>query len=166
MRITGKLTVSTPSDREVMMTREFNAPRPLVYDAMTKPELLKRWLYGPDGWSLDVCEIDLRVGGAYRYEWLRASDGYRMGMGGFYKDILAPERIVTTEEFDEAWYPGQALITVLLSEHGSKTTLTMTILYDSKEARDSVLSSPMDEGLAMGYDRLETYFDSLEPAGV
>ncbi|HXU29445.1 MAG TPA: SRPBCC family protein [Thermoanaerobaculia bacterium] len=152
MRNVGQLTVSTPTDREIVMTRVFDAPRELVFEAMTRPELLQRWLLGPEGWKMPVCEIDLREGGAYRYVWEKGET--RMGMGGVFKEIAAPERIVQTEVFDDAWYPGEALNTTLLVEENGRTTMTLTVLYQSKEARDGVLASPMEEGVAASYDRL------------
>ena len=157
---TGNLKVTTPSDREILMTRVFDAPRHLVYEAMTTPELLKRWLLGPPGWSLVVCDIDLRVGGNYRYVW-RNEDGRDMGMGGVYREIKAPERIVSTEVFDESWYPGEAVGTLELIEEGGKTTLLSTVLYESKEARDGVLQSGMESGVAVSYDRLDEVLASL-----
>jgi len=159
-----KLQVTTPSDREIAMTRVFNAPRRLVFDALTKPELVKRWLLGPPGWSMPVCEIDLRLGGKYRYVWRQDSDGTEMGMGGVYREIVKPERIVATEKFDQAWYPGDAVGTVRLVEQGGKTTLTQTVLYDSKETRDAVLKSPMESGVSASYDRLADVLASM-PAG-
>jgi uncharacterized protein YndB with AHSA1/START domain len=147
------LKITTPSDREIAMTRVFAAPRSLVFEAFTKPELVKRWLLGPDGWSMPVCEIDLRVGGTYRYVW-RHARGNEMGMGGVYREIVAPERVVATERFDESWYPGEAVGTIVLVEEGGRTTLTQTLLYESREARDAVLKSPMEQGVAAGYDRL------------
>ena len=157
----GTLKVTTRGDREIVMTRTLNAPRPLVFDAFTKPELVKRWLLGPDGWSMPVCEIDLRVGGSYRYVWRRDRDGTEMGMGGVYREIVAPERIVSTEKFDESWYPGEAVGTLVLVEQGGKTTVTQTVLYESRDARDGVLKSPMESGVAAGYDRLEKLLASL-----
>jgi uncharacterized protein YndB with AHSA1/START domain len=151
---TGNLKVTTGGDREILMTRAFNAPRRLVFSALTKPELVKQWLLGPPGWTMPVCEIDLRVGGKYRYVW-RHADGREMGMGGVYREIVPHERIVSTELFDEAWYPGESLITSTLVEQGGKTTLTTTILYVSREARDGVLKSGMESGVAVSYDRLE-----------
>lgn len=153
MKNTGTLKLTTPTDREIVLTRVFDAPRGLVFEALTRPELLRRWFFGPPGWTLAVCEIDLRVGGAYRYVW-RGPDGAEMGMGGTYREVVAPERIVATEAFDEPWYPGEAVGTLVLTEHGGKTTLTNTILYASKEARDAVLRTPMEHGVAAGYDRL------------
>src|SRR3977135_208887 len=125
------LQVTMPSDREIAMTRVFKAPRHLLFDALTKPELVKRWLLGPPGWSMPVCEIDLKVGGAYRYVW-RNEEGREMGMGGTYREIVRPDRIVNTELFDKAWYPGECLITTHLTEQGGGTTMTVTLRYDSR----------------------------------
>jgi uncharacterized protein YndB with AHSA1/START domain len=149
----GKLQVTTPSDREIAMIRVFDAPRNLVFDAWTKPELLKRWLGVFGNWSFAICEVDLRVGGKYRYVW-RGKDGKEMGMGGVYREIVRPERIVTTEEFDDPWYPGDAQDTTVFVEKGGKTTVTTTVRYASKEARDGVLKSPMESGVAQSYDKL------------
>ena len=162
MKNTGALRVTAHGEREIVMTRVFDAQRGLVFDAFTKPELLKRWLLGPPGWSLPVCEIDLRVGGAYRYVWRRDRDGTEMGMGGVYREIVAPERLVATERFDEAWYPGEAVGTLVLLEQGGRTTVTQTMLYESREARDAVIKSGMESGVAASYDRLA---DLLAPLG-
>jgi uncharacterized protein YndB with AHSA1/START domain len=153
MNYTGSLKLTTRGDREIVMTRVFDAPRRLVFDALTKPELVKQWLLGPPGWSMPVCEIDLRVGGVYRYVW-RHADGKEMGMGGIYREIVAPERVVASEKFDEVWYPGEAVGTLVLSEQGGKTTITQTVLYQSREAQDAVLKSGMEKGVAASYDRL------------
>lgn len=155
MKNPGNLKVTTRGDREIVMTRDFHAPRTLVFDAFTKPELLKQWLLGPPGWTMPVCEIDLRVGGAYRYVWRQISDGQEMGMGGVYREISAPERVVSTEKFDEAWYPGEAVGTLILVEHSGVTTITQTLLYQSHEARDAVLKSGMEKGVGASYDRLD-----------
>jgi uncharacterized protein YndB with AHSA1/START domain len=157
---TGTLTVTTPSDREIAMTRVFDAPRHLVWDAMTKPDLVKRWLGVHNGWTLHVCEIDLRVGGAYRYVW-HGPNGEVMGMAGVYREILRPERIVSTEKFDQAWYQGDAEGTLILVEHNGRTTLTLTVAYESREVRDGVLKSPMKEGVAAGYDALDGVLASV-----
>lgn len=149
------LQVTTPSDREIAMTRVFAAPRTLVYDAHTKPELVRQWLLGPPGWTMPVCEMDVRVGGMYRWVWRRDADGTTMGMGGVYREVVAPERLVATEKFDTAWYPGVGLNTLLLVEHGGRTTLTQTMRYESREARDAVLKSGMQEGVTAGYARLD-----------
>ena len=164
MKNTGKLKITTSGDREIVMTREFDAPRKLVFDAFTKPELIRQWLLGPEGWSMPVCEVDLRVGGKYRYVW-RHSNGNEMGMGGVYREIVRPERIVATEKFDESWYPGEAVGTVALVEQAGRTTLTQTVLYESREARDAVMKSPMESGVAAGYDRLEQLLSSAKEEG-
>ena len=154
MKNQGALTVTASGEREIVMTRVFDAPRDLVFDAFIKPELLKRWLLGPDGWKMIVCEFDPRPGGRYRYVWRRDKDGTQMGMGGVVQEIVPPARIVTTEKFDESWYPGEAVGTLVLTEKGGKTTVTQTVRYDSREARDGVLASPMESGVAASYDRL------------
>jgi len=154
MMNTGNLKVALIGDREIVMTRVFNAPRTLVFDAMTKPELLKRWLTGAPGWSMVVCEMELKVGGAYRWVW-RAPDGTEMGMGGIHREIVRPERIVNTQLFDQDWTGGEVLGTLVLTERDGKTTLTNTLVYSSPESRDAVLKTPMEQGMAMGYDRLE-----------
>ena len=154
------LKITTPSDQEIVMTRVFDAPRDLVFEALTKPELVKRWLLGPDGWSMPVCEIDLKVGGTYRYVWRRDADGSEMGMSGVYREIVAPERIVATEQFDQPWYPGEAVGTTVLVEQNGRTTLTNTVRYDSKEIRDGVLKSGMEDGVSKSYDRLAELVES------
>jgi uncharacterized protein YndB with AHSA1/START domain len=161
MKNTGTLKLTTPSDREIAMTRVFDAPRRLVFDAFTKPDLVRQWLLGPPGWTMPVCEIDLRAGGAYRYVW-RHTNGKEMGMGGIYREIVPHERLVCTELFDEAWYPGESLVTTILTERGGRTTLTSTMLYASQEARDGVLKSGMERGVVASYDRLEQLLASIE----
>ncbi|PYX28129.1 MAG: ATPase [Acidobacteria bacterium] len=150
MKNTGTLQVTTPGDREIVMTRVFDAPRNLVWDAFTKPELLKRW-FGPRGWSMVACEVDLRVGGGFRFV-LRGPDGKDMGMRGVYREIVAPERSVHMESFDD--YPGESQVTGAFVEHEGKTTLTATVLYPSKEVRDIVIQSGMEHGAAESYDKL------------
>jgi uncharacterized protein YndB with AHSA1/START domain len=156
----GKLEITMPTDREVAMTRVFDAPRRLVFDAWTKPELIKRWLGVRAGWTMPVCEVDLRVGGAYRYVW-RGPKGQDMGMGGVFREIVAPERIVATEKFDESWYPGEAVDTTVFVEKAGKTTVTTTVRYESKEARDGVLQTPMATGVAESYDKLAEHLASV-----
>jgi uncharacterized protein YndB with AHSA1/START domain len=150
----ARLQVTTPSDREIAMTRVFDAPRSLVFDAFTKPELIKRWLGVRGGWTFALCEVDLKVGGAYRYVW-RGPKGQEMGMGGVFREVVRPERVVCTEKFDESWYEGEAIDTMTFLERNGKTTATTTVLYSSKAARDGVLKSPMDQGVAEGYDKLD-----------
>ncbi len=166
MKHSGTFTITSHGDREIVVTRVFDAPRQLVFDAYTKPELVKRWLLGPDGWSMPVCEIDLRAGGKYRYVWRQDGTGKEMGMRGVYREVVAPERFVATEIFDEAWYPGEAVDTIAFVEQEGKTTMTQTILYDSRETRDAVLKSPMQKGMAMSYDRLEGFVAGVGSAVV
>jgi uncharacterized protein YndB with AHSA1/START domain len=156
MKNAGALKVTTPTDREIVLTRLFDAPRRLVFDALTTPELLKRWLLGPPGWSMVVCEIELKVGGKFRYVW-RNIDGTEMGMHGVYREVVRPERIVNTETFDFGCdaQSGEAVGTAVLTEQDGRTTLTTTVLYPSKEARDATIASGMERGVAASYDRLE-----------
>ena len=155
----GLLEVTTPSDREIAMTRVFDAPARLVFDAWTKPELIKRWLGVRAGWTMAVCEVDLRVGGAYRFVW-RGPD-MTMGMGGLYREVVPPTRLVSTEKFDEAWYEGEAVDTMVLVERDGKTTVTTTVRYVSREVRDAVIKSGMASGVAEGYDKLAELLPSL-----
>jgi uncharacterized protein YndB with AHSA1/START domain len=149
MKKSGGLTVEARGERDIVFTREFNAPRTLVFEAHSKAEYIRRWLLGPIGWTMPVCEIDFRVGGRYRYVWKHA-DGREMAMGGIYREIKAPERMVTTELFDEDWTGGQAVTTLVLTEHGSKTLMTSTVVYSSREARDGALATPMADGMETG----------------
>jgi len=162
MKNSGTFNITAHGDREIVVMRVFDAPRRLVFDAYTKPELVKTWLLGPDGWSMPVCEIDLRAGGKYRYVWKNDTDGSEMGMGGTYHEVVPGQRIVFSEIFDEAWYPGEAVDTIVLAERDGKTTLTQTILYNSRETRDAVLKSPMQTGMAASYDKLEKVLPALE----
>src|SRR5437016_4486271 len=150
MKNTGTLKLTTPSDREIVLTRVFHAPRRMVFDAFSKPELLKRW-FGPRGWSLVVCEVDPKVGGGFRFV-LRGPDGRDMGMRGVYREIVPPERSVHVESFDD--FPGESVVTAVFAEQGGKTTLTVTALYPSREVRDAVIASGMEHGAAESYDKL------------
>jgi len=154
------LRLSTPTDREVVIARVFDAPRRLVWDAMCMPELLKRWLPGPPGWSMVLCEQDWRVGGAFRYAW-RGPDGTEMAMHGVYREVVPPELVVRVESFVFGGQArGEQLATMVLAEQGGRTTLTLTVLFPSKEARDASLAAGMEHGLAEGYDRLDQVFAS------
>ncbi|OLC29447.1 MAG: ATPase [Armatimonadetes bacterium 13_1_40CM_64_14] len=160
MKNSDTLKVTPSGDREIVMTRLFDAPRGLVFDALTKPELIRRWLLGPGGWSMAVCTVDLRVGGAYRYVLRNDRNGTEMGWGGTYREILRPERIVHTERFDQHVYSGESVITTVLTEKGGKTIFTARMLFESKTARDTVLSSGMERGAAASYDKLEQVLQS------
>lgn len=160
MNVADTLQITTPSDREIVITRSFDAPRTLVFDALTKPELVKRWLLGPPGWTMPVCEIDLRVGGKYRFVWHK-DDGSEMALGGVHREIVVPQRIVRTEVFEPDWTGGETLTTAELSEHDGRTTLITTVLHASRETRDGALFSGMKEGLEMGYQRLDELLESM-----
>lgn len=154
MSHTSKLEVTTPSDIEIQMTRRFDAPKQAVFDAWTRPELLKQWLCGPDGHTLAVCDVDLRVGGSLRYVW-HSPKGNEMALSGEFKQVDPPNRLVHTELFDEDWTGGETLVTLQFDEDHGQTTLTMTVRYASKDARDGALQTPMAEGMEMCYARLE-----------
>jgi uncharacterized protein YndB with AHSA1/START domain len=153
--------ITTPADCEIEIERDFNAPRQLVFDAFTKPELVRRWLLGPDGWTMPVCEIDLRAGGSYRYVWRKESTGMAMGMGGVFREVVSPERLVATEKFDGSWYPGEAVDTTVFVEKKGITKVKLNVLYESKEARDTAAKSGMERGMVAGYNRLEELLASL-----
>src|SRR5580692_10253800 len=148
----GKMTVTTHSDREVVVTRVFNAPRRLVFEAWTNPKYVPQWMLGPEGWTMPVCEIDLRAGGAWHFVW-RQTSGTEMEMRGVYREITPPDRLVTTESWGADW--PETVNTIVLREENGKTTMTLTILYPSKEARENALKAGMKEGMEMTFDRLE-----------
>ena len=150
----GAATFTTPTDREIVVTRVFDAPRGLVFEAWTDPQHLPRWMLGPEGWTMPVCEIDLRPGGAWHFVW-RKSDGTEMAMQGVYREVVPPERLVSTESWGGDW--PETLNTLTLSEEGGKTTTTVTVLYPSKEARDAALQTGMKEGMSLSFDRLGEY---------
>ena len=159
----SSLTVTTPSDLEVRITRVFAAPRNLVYEAWTTPDLLRRWL-GREGDELIVCDIDLNVGGSYRFVW-RLREGGEMGMGGVYREVVPNERIVVTESFDPPYdelMGGEVVTTWLLVERDGSTTLTATTRYGSREARDSAMATGWAEGAAESYDRLAELVESAK----
>jgi uncharacterized protein YndB with AHSA1/START domain len=160
------LEIATPSDREVRITRDFDAPRELVWDCHTKPELVRRWISGPPGWSMRVCEIDLRVGGRYRYvlsgpsgggyrHVLSGPNGEEMGWGGVFREIRRPEFISATEQFDEDWTGGETLVSTRFEERDRRTTVTVTIVYSSNEARDGAIATGMTDGMEAGYQLLD-----------
>lgn len=146
-------TVSTRNDRDIVLSREFNAPRTLVFDAWTKPKLLMRW-YGARGWNLTGCYVDLRVGGRYRFV-SKGPDGSVMAQSGVYQAIQVPDRLVHTEMFDDQSYPGETLIAHVFVERIGRTTVTSTLRYSSPQARDRVLRYPMARGVNESFDRLD-----------
>jgi uncharacterized protein YndB with AHSA1/START domain len=160
MQNTGTLKVNLPSDCEITLTRAFRAPRQLVYEAFSKPELLKRW-FGPCGWSLVTCDVDVRVGGGFRFV-LRGPDGRKLGMRGVYREITPPERSVHVESFDD--FPGESQVTAIFTEQDGQTTLNATILYPSRKVRDAVIKSGMEHGAAESYDKLTELLSSMPEA--
>ena len=157
---TATLNITTPGDRDVVITREFDAPRDLVWQAITTPALIRRWLFGPPGWTMTVCELVPAAGTKYRYEWKKDS-GEVLGLSGTVQEVVPNQRIVVTERFDEAWYPGESIVSQELSDLGSRTLLTMTMRYASAAARDAVLKSGAVSGMEMGYARLEAVLAEL-----
>ena len=153
--------VTTPSEREIRLTRLFDARPQLVFDAMTRPEHVRRW-WGilSDEHSVAVCEIDLRVGGTWRFVG-RGPEGEYPAFYGVYREIQAPGRLVFTEIFEP--YPdGGSLVTSLFTEEHGKTRLTVTSLFESVEVRDMVLQTGMEHGAAISYDRLEDLVSELQ----
>jgi len=159
MTLIARLTIDTPTDREIVMTRVFDAPRQMLFDAFTKPELVPEWLTGRPDHSMPICEIDLRVGGAYRYVW-RGPDGQEMSSIGVFREVVPPERVVATERFEPSWYPGENVNTTTFVEKDGKTTVTLKIECGSREIRDEMLKSGMERGVAYSYDRLEAILQS------
>jgi uncharacterized protein YndB with AHSA1/START domain len=155
---TGITTYATPSDREVVITRVVSAPRGVVFDAFTNPRHVPNWLIGPEGWSMPVCEIDLRPGGRWRYVY-RKGDGSEMTMQGSYREVAPPERLVSTESWGPEW--PETVNTMVLTETEGLTTITITVRYPSKEARDAALKTGMKEGMDQGFARLDTLLETL-----
>ena len=151
MKTEATLNVTTPTEREVVMTRVFDAPAARVFAALTTPALLRRW-YGPPGWSMTVCEIDLRVGGAWRFVSSRP-DGRAVGQKGVYREIVPARRLVNTEAWED-WDAGETLVTTTLDEHTGRTTLTSTMLFPSRDVRDTVLHSGLRQNAGALWDKL------------
>jgi uncharacterized protein YndB with AHSA1/START domain len=147
------VVVTTPSSREICVTRRFDASARLVFDFHTKSEHVQKWLLGPPGWSMPICEIDLRAGGRYRYVWRNDKDGTEFGVQGEFREISAPERFVHTEAMDGM--PGEALCTYALADTDGGSTLTVTMVFESQEERDAALESGMTDGMSASYGRLE-----------
>jgi uncharacterized protein YndB with AHSA1/START domain len=151
----GKLQVTLPTDRTIQLVRVFDAPRDLVFAAMTQPALMQRWLGVFAGWTLPVCEFDARPGGAFRYVW-RGPDGTEMGYRGKLREFVPPERFVGEGDFDQSWHSGNEVSTTVLTESNGRTTMTQTVEYDSQATRDMVLQTPMKDGMGAGFDTLDT----------
>lgn len=153
------LKVVAQGDTDIVMTRAFDAPRALVFEALTRPELLRRWLLGPEGWSMPRCDYDFRVGGAYAYHWAHA-DGRTMSSGGVFREISPPGRLVQTEQFYEPWYEGESLVTWELVETGGRTLLTSTQSFADVQTRDAVIASGMESGVGHSFDLLDAVLAS------
>lgn len=151
------LEVTTPSDREIVMRRRFNAPRQLVWEAMTKPELIRRWIYAPEGWTMTVCEGGVEVGDSFRWAWKGPDGRPSLAIWGVNQEIVPPAKIVHTEnmELGDGIALGEMLATVELFERDGQTELRMTLLFPSQEARDGALASGMERGVAAGYESLD-----------
>ncbi|HEX9369098.1 MAG TPA: SRPBCC family protein [Vicinamibacterales bacterium] len=151
---------TTPSDREIVLTRLFDAPRRLVFDAMSKPEHVRRW-WGQlgEGYSVPICEIDFRPGGAWRF--VNRHPKGEAAFHGVYREINAPERVVFTEIF-ELFPDVESVVTSVLTEEAGRTRLTATCLYPSKDVRDMVIQSGMARGAGISYDRLEDLVRELQ----
>lgn len=154
----GVTAFTTPSDREAAFTRVVNAPRRLVWEAWTSPKHLPHWMLGPEGWTMPVCERDLRPGGAHRSVWRRA-DGSEMEIRGVHKEVTPPERLVATESWGRDW--PETINTLVLTEQEGQTTITLTILYPSREARDKALETGAKEGMDQGFNRLDVYLPTM-----
>jgi uncharacterized protein YndB with AHSA1/START domain len=151
----GEMTVERMSDRELMVSRLFNAPARIVFDAWTKPELLKLW-WAPKslGVSLFECESDLRIGGTYRYAFGRDSKNPEV-FSGSYKEVIPPTRLVLTQIYERMRDAGEALVTVTFEESNGKTRLTLHQLYPSKQALDGAIASGMEHGMRETFDQLD-----------
>jgi uncharacterized protein YndB with AHSA1/START domain len=160
-RVNKTLKVTTPSDFEIEMTREFDAPRRLVFAAMTKPEYVKRWL-GCEQNPMLACEIDLRVGGAYRFAF-GGPDGHVTTLEGIYTEVASPKRLVFVERFKMPGFTSDEYqVKSTFIEHGGKTTLTTTILHSSKESRDGQLNAGIDKGVEPAYERIAELVATME----
>ncbi len=160
--MTQTLKIVTSGDRDLVITRQLDASRSLVWQALTKPEFLRRWLLGPPGWEMTVCENDQRVGGRFRHVW-KQQDGSEMAMSGVYHEVVEPVRIVRTETFEFGCQSqaGEQHATLELEETAGITTITITVHFSSKEARDGMLASGMERGVKASYDRMQELLLSL-----
>ena len=155
-----KARVTLPSDREVKVTRSFNAPRALVYRAYTEPALVQRWLLGPPGWSMPVCEMDVRVGGRYRWRWRSDKDASEFGFAGTFREVQPLSKLVHTEAYDpgtvgDVHPQSEALVVVTFAEEGGITTVTTLVDFGSKEARDAAVATGMTDGMEQSYQLLD-----------
>jgi uncharacterized protein YndB with AHSA1/START domain len=159
MEKAGKHKVTLPNDREVHVSRAFNAPPAVVFDAFTKPQLVKRWMLGPPGWTMPVCEMDLRVGGKFTWRW-RGEDGREFGFTGEFREIVRPSRIVHTENYDPGdvggTMGGEAVVSSEFKPQAGGTLYTVEIRYQSKADRDAAVKTGMTDGMEMSYVKLDS----------
>jgi uncharacterized protein YndB with AHSA1/START domain len=158
MKSQHKSTVTLPNDLDVVVVRAFNAPRTLVFDAWTKPALVQRWMLGPPGWTMPVCEMDVRPGGKFKWRWRSEENGAEFGFTGEFREVVRPSRIVHIERYepgDVGGEMGEALVTSVLTEDNGVTTQTMTIHYESKAVRDAALKTGMTDGMEMSFQKLD-----------
>ncbi|MGB2589261.1 MAG: SRPBCC family protein [Candidatus Acidiferrum sp.] len=153
------LQITTPTDREILITRVFDAPRRPIFEAWTNSKQVPHWMLGPEGWTMPVCEIDLRPGGAWHFIW-HHQNGEKMEMHGEYREIKPPERLVSTECWGGDW--PETLNTLVLTEENDKTTAALTILYPSKKARDAGLECGMKDGMVPTFSRLDALLRSMQ----
>lgn len=163
-RSSGKMKVTLPSDTEILLTREFDAPAHLVFEASTKPEYVRRWWNCMPGYTMPVCDIDLRVGGKWRYVMVAEADGREVAFNGVYREILPNQRIVHTEIF-EPFPNAETVVTVTFVARGDKTFVSSHQQCPTKETRDAIIQSGMEVGAARAYDLLEGVAQSLVPGG-
>ena len=156
--------VTLPSDREVRVTRQFSAPRQLVYDAHTKPELVQKWMLGPPGWDMPVCEMDVRPGGKYRWQWKSQQDGKQFGFFGTFTEVDGPAHLAHDEYYDPGDIGGSmpvgdpCVVSLDLKEQNGVTTLVCNMRFASKETRDGAVATGMTDGMEIGYARLDDMF--------
>lgn len=164
MSARNKLAITTPSELEIAMTRTFDAPRALVWEMFTRPEHVRQW-WGAGHLEVTACEIELRVGGAYRYVG-RTPDGAEVPFRGVYREIAAPERLVYTEIYDVPMARDhEGVVTTTFTEQGGATCVHSVVRYDTKETRDMVLGSGMETGAAAGYDQIDALLEARREAG-
>ena len=162
-------TVTQPSDREVQVVRSFNAPRTTVYRAFTEPALVRRWMLGPPGWTMPICEMDVRVDGRYRWVWRSETDSSEFGFSGTYLEVEPDSRLVHTERFDAGTigggYPDSASrVTTTFAETGGITTVTALMDFGSKEARDAAVATGMTDGMEQSYALLDRHLAEMATA--
>lgn len=151
-------TFTLSSDREVAISRTFDVPREQLWAAWTSCDHLRKWLLGPPGWTMPVCEVDLREGGTQRFVW-RGPEGEEMQIRGTYREVSPPARVVVVESWGGDW--PETVNTLAFSERGSRTTLLLTIRYPSNEAREAALQTGMKDGMSHTFDRLAEYLKTM-----